>query len=234
MIRQHDFNSQWWGGPVGIVESLTFFKNSPEEQQRALEAYEWVELRVPLETAPLAAIADAGFVQFDVQLPFRINLTKVASTSGFDELTVERADEKPFAIEGNDLAFFRTERYRHLPGMTAERLGERYAAWSQQLLDTAPEWCLRVSSGGNVQGWFLSRMTEDGLSLELAMLHRAATVSGLYLYQKGLVAYAERARLGYARFSVMNVPVLNIYSRLGAQYLAPAGSWLWLRDRDRT
>jgi hypothetical protein len=62
------------------------------------------------------------------------------------------------------------------------------------------------------------------------MLHRAATVSGMYLYQRAIVEYARLgARVGYARFSVENTAVHNIYARLGAQFLGAVGVWFWVR-----
>ncbi len=226
MIREHVFNSQWWGGRAGIIESFDFFDAPAGEQQRALDAFDWVELRAPLRDAPLRAIHERGFFQIDVQVPFRIALARVPDAPSLAGFTVERA---PFTIDEHELAPFANERYRYLPGVTEEKLAARYSMYTQHLLASDPEWCLRIVSGGRVQGWFLSQNTPDGLALELAMLHRDATTSGIYIYQKALRVYAERARLGFARFSITNVPVLNIYSRLGAQYLAPVGSWLWIR-----
>lgn len=217
MIREHRFNSQWWGGRVGIVEDLDL---------EGRERFDWVELRAELATAPLEEIASAGFFQVDVQLPFRIALARVPETPSLTALQIERA---PFPIEPDDVAPFAHERYRYLPGMTEERLTKRYADWAAAQVAQHPEWCLRVTSGGKTQGWFLSQMTAEGLNLELAMLHRSATISGALLYQKALVEYARLgARVGYARFSVTNTAVLNIYAQLGARFLPPVGTWLWL------
>lgn len=217
MIREHRFNSRWWGGRVGIVEGLDL---------EGREQFDWVELRAELATAPLERIAGAGFFQVDVQLPFRIALARVPETPSLAALQVERA---PFSIEADHVAPFAHERYRYLPGMTEERLTKRYAEWAAAQVEQHPEWCLRVTSGGKTQGWFLSQMTAEGLNLELAMLHRSATISGALLYQKALVEYAKLgARVGYARFSVTNTAVLNIYAQLGARFLPPVGTWLWL------
>jgi hypothetical protein len=218
LIREHRFNSRWWGGRVGIVEDVADLSE--------LHQFDWVELRAELATAPLEKIARAGFFQVDTQLPFRIALQRVPETPSLAALQIERG---PFTIETQDVAPFAHERYRYLPGMTEERLTRRYADWAVEQVDQHPEWCLRVSSGGTTQGWFLSQMTEEGLNLELAMLHRSATISGALLYQKALVEYAKLgARLGYARFSVTNTAVLNIYAQLGARFLPPVGTWLWV------
>jgi hypothetical protein len=234
MIREHRFNSEWWGGKAGIVADMSFLSLPVDEQRQFLRPYDWVELRADLDDAPIVQIAAAGFFQVDTQIPFRIGIARVTGGPSLDSLTVEQASRQPFQIGEGDLAPFAHERYRYLPGMTAERLNRRYAVWSTNEVAAHPEWCLRISHRGSVQGWFLSEMTADGLDLQLAMLHRNATISGMYLYQKALVTYASLgARVGYARFSVSNRDVLNIYARLGAQFLAPVGVWLWIRESRR-
>lgn len=231
MIRDHAFNSAWWGGPVGIVDDVERFADAGvDERLNALRQFEWVELRAQLTTAPLRQIAAAGFFQADTQVLFRIACQRVPATESLEGLAIERASDMPFRIEPDELATFEHERYRHLPAMDHSRLTDRYARWADHQLRTSPEWCLRVVARGLVQGWFLSQMTGAGLNLELAMLSREATISGMYLYQRCIVEYARMgARVGHARFSVENTPVLNIYSRLGAQFLSPLGTWLWVK-----
>jgi hypothetical protein len=235
MIREHRFNSEWWGGKAGIVADMNFLSLPADEQQQMLRPYDWVELRSELDSAPLSKIAAAGFFQADTQIPFRIGIGRVPDGPSLSTLTVEQASRQPFQIEEGELAAFAHERYRYLPGMTSEKLNRRYAVWSANEIASHPEWCLRISSKGSVQGWFLSEMTDEGLDLQLAMLHRNATISGMYLYQKALVTYASMgARVGHARFSVANRDVLNIYARLGSQFLAPVGVWLWIRHGRRS
>ena len=231
MIRNHAFNSDWWGGAVGIVEDAErFLETGREERDEALRRYEWVELRMPVGAAPSREIAASGFFHADTQIVFRIGCGRVPFTASLGELTVERASETPFSLELDDLEPFEHERYRHLPGVDQKRLQERYALWAGEQIARSPEWCVRIKLRGVVQGWFLSRVDQGGLNLELAMLSRGATVSGMYLYQRSIAEYARYgARVGHARFSVENTDILNIYSRLGAQFLAPLGTWLWIR-----
>ncbi|HYM62972.1 MAG TPA: hypothetical protein VEZ11_18945 [Thermoanaerobaculia bacterium] len=230
MIREHSFNSAWWGAPVGIVNDPAFFELPGAEQNALLAPYAWAEHRQDLAAAALAAIMRAGFVQADTQLPFRLGMARVAGGPSLDHLDVESAAEAPFRVGAGELAPFEHERYGMLPGITPEKLASRYARWANEQIAQHPDWCLRIRDRSGVQGWFLSRSTDEGLNLELAMLRRGATISGMYLYQKAIVAYAAKgARIGYARFSISNTPVLNIYSRLGAQFLAPMGIWIRVR-----
>lgn len=231
MIRGHRFHSEWWGAPVGVIDDPAFLSLPADERARQLAEYSWVELRAGMKAVDTLAVGEAGFTQIDTQVAFRINIAQVPSGPSLATLDVERASDSPFTIESDEIAPFTHERFRHIPGITPNRLDARFALWARQHLAMHPEWCLRVTSGGIVQGWFLSAMTKEGLNLELAMLHREATISGMYLYQKALTTYAALgARVGFARFSVENTAVMNIYARLGAQFLAPLGIWLWIRD----
>lgn len=231
MIRNHEFHSRWWGEPVGVLDDLDFLALPAAEREAQLRAFAWVELRAPLAVMDGRALGAAGFVQIDTQIPFRIGIGRVAGGPSLDTLDVTRAADEPFTMSTEEIAAFTHERFRHLPGITPQRLAERFALWANDEIAAAPEWCLRVTSGGATQGWFLSHLAGDGLHLELAMLHRDARISGIYLYRRALVAYAALgARVGLARFSVENTPVLNIYASLGAQFLPPIGIWLWTRD----
>jgi hypothetical protein len=112
-------------------------------------------------------------------------------------------------------------------------LSQRYALWSNQLIQEQGQWCLEILENGQVQGWFLSRIEQGkGLNLALSMLHRDAGISGMLLYQKAMVTYAKMgARIGRAAFSVFNTPVLNIYANLGARFLPGSVCWLWWPER---
>lgn len=231
MIREHVFNTAWWGEPVGLIEDANFFDLPISEQQAALSPYSWVEFRSPLEGAPISRLDVVGFLQFDTQLIFRISLPRVPSTQGLDDLTLRFAEDSDFRVDAHASAVFAHERYRRLPGISDEKLNERYSRWANDLIHKSPGWCVEVLSGSVPQGWFLSEEDSRGLHLALAMLHRDARVSGTYLFQAAMVAYAKRgAQVGHARFSASNTAVHNIYARLGAIFGQPLGYWLWVPD----
>jgi hypothetical protein len=232
MIREHAFNTRWWGQPVGIVaDAAQLFAADVATRKKALAAFAWVEYKAPLAAAVAAAdLSRAGFFQCDTQLEFRIHLAQVPVTPSLESLVVRAADAAPFQVPTASVAHFRFERFAHLPGATAEKLDQRYALWANEIIAAHPKWCFEVVSDGKVQGWFLSETRGRSLQLTLAMNHREAKVSGLYVYQRALVEYARRgARMGTAGFSVSNTPVHNIYAHLGAVFTPPIGCWLWVR-----
>jgi len=233
MIRLHEFNAAWWGAPVGIITDSNFFKLPPAEQRAALASYAWVEFKSALESAPsVRELLRAGFEQIDTQIHFHLDLSRIRAAHSRDELEVCFADEHPFTIHAHEPAAFVHERFMQLPGMTQQLLARRYALWAGKLVAHHPHWCMQVFYHTRLQGWFLSQMRESRLNLSLAMLHRDATISGMYLYQKAMIAYAQRgARLGYASFSVRNVAVHRLYAAMGAVFVKPEGCWIWMREQ---
>lgn len=230
MIREHEFNTRWWGSPVGIVDDPAFFDLDPGAQHEACLPYAWVEYAAQLDaSAAPHKLAQAGFCCVDTQVRFRISLSNMESTPSIERLTARSAKESPFDVSSEELKSFAHERFRFLPGATAERINKRFALWSSLLIANDPAWCLRISDGTDVQGWFLAQAhAGKALKLTLAMLSADAHVSGHVLYQKAMLEFAARgARIGDAAFSVANTAVMNIYSNLGARFLPP--SWHWLR-----
>lgn len=234
MIAEHTFNTKWWGKPAGIVTDPVFFEQPLAKQRKLLSCYDWVEFKSQWDKAPAPELLlRSGFCYADTQINFRIALQKVPTTASLEGLDVRCAQEHPFRIRPEELRSFEHERFLSLPEISKERLSRRYALWSNQLIAEQGRWCLEILQKGQIQGWFLSIMEEGkGLNLVLSMLHRDARISGMLLYQKAMVTYAQlEARIGWAGFSVFNTPVLNIYANLGARFLPGPVCWLWRADK---
>lgn len=238
MIRRHDFNSRWWGSEVGIVDDGAFFDLAADERERLLAPYAWAEFKAPFAPERSARMAAAGFFMVDLQLGFRIGLSAVPSSGSVERLEIVFADRagrdaaELFDFTPERLADFEHERFQALPGITPARMTQRYALWARDLAASDPTTALAMRAGGRVQGWFLSQASPQGLHLTLAMLARGATISGHALYQRALLAYAERGhRLGRAEFSATNTAVHNIYAALGARFLLPRECRLWIAPR---
>jgi len=231
LIRDHAFNSHWWGCPVGVVYDAGFFSLDLATQKTLLKPYVWVEFSSQLDQAPPRhQLSAAGFTQTDTQIEFLLNLNQVKASTSTARLSNNFADQKNFHIKAETLTAFSHERFQHIPGYTATRANARYALWANRLIHEHPETCLTLFLDNRLQGWFLSRPGKQGhLNLVLAMLSNTAEISGMLLYQQACVAYAARGhRLGSASFSVTNTPVHNIYAALGARFMPPSGNWLWL------
>jgi hypothetical protein len=231
MIDRHDFNSDWWGCPVGIVREDSWFDLPLSQQQAELAPYAWVEFKSPLPAHDPARYIAAGFRLTDTQISFRIALDKIEETPSTLKLDCLPASSKPFQPDAASMADFQHERFAHLQGITPDRITRRFAAWAGQLVQAHPEWALEMSYDGQPQGWFVAEPTNKGLYLALAMLARGATLSGANLYRKALHHFAEQGqRIGHAGFSASNTAVLNIYCQFGARFTAAQGAWLWQAD----
>lgn len=232
MIREHAFNSEWWGEKVGIVHDPDFFSLNLARQMELLHEFAWVEYVAPLDKVAPHLLTRASFFQTDTQISFKVDLTRIPPLPSFTDVAVVSAAEEPFIIKSDDLAPFEHERFRYLPGISASKLAARYAPWANTLITAQPEWCLKVTHSSDVQGWFLSERDAGGFHLTLAALSHDAQISGMLLYQVAINRYAERGqRVGGARFSVTNTAVHNIYAKLGARFLSPTGCWLWVREQ---
>lgn len=230
MIKTHEFNTEWWGSPVGLITDVSFFALPQQKRNELLAGYSWVEFKHSLSPSlQLPAITQADFSQTDTQIPFRIGLSRMYTTSSLEALDVAFADSKPFAVETKDLSPFRHERFFALPGIDENKINQRYSFWASKLLAQTPELCMQISKGGKTAGWFLSSKSGSKVDLTLAMLHMDSEISGMLLYHKAVVEYARMGfRMGSASFSVTNTPVMNIYASLGARFFEPIGIWLWI------
>jgi len=231
LIRAHEFNSTWWGGPAGIIEGPAFFALPADEQKAALTRFEWVEFRSSATAAPPAqTVNEAGFLKADTQIPFRIGLREFPRGCTAD-LTLRSAADPDFSLDASDWEIFEHERFRLLPGVTPERLNARYAMWAEALRESDPEHCFQILQGGAPQGWFLGHAeSSDTVNLTLGVLRHGASISGFTIYQAALKRFAGMGyRIGTAAFSASNTAVLNIYSKLGARFTCPSEIWMWMR-----
>lgn len=229
MIDEHRFNSEWLGAPVGIVRDAAALLAAPRAVVReALARWRFVELRCGADAVDRARLADLGFFLADTQVHFRLGLSSLRPTPSLEGLTLRWADVASFAVAPEAMAAFHHERYRHVPGVTPERLAQRYSRWASNLITASPATCLQVEVGEVAQGWFLSSPEGRKLQLTLAMTSAESKISGLHLYLAAGVAYAAKGyALGEASFSVHNTPVLNLYAKLGARFTSTEDVWLW-------
>lgn len=229
MIRNHQFNSMWWGKPVGLITSAAFFDQPPDVQQEQLADFAWVEFRQLYDRPlPVWSLAAAGFTHADIHIRFKLGMHQVAESPSLDAMDAVFAVDDIFEINPEDMAQFEHERFLLLPGATRERVNSRYAIWANTVIRDHPEWCMEIRTEGVPQGWFISQMEGKSLNLTLAGLRKDASISGMHLYHKAMVEYAKRgARIGFASYSATNTQVMAIYAKLGVRYLVPEGFWLW-------
>ena len=229
MIRTHEFNTAWWGKDVGIIDDAGFFDQTDGERQTALAKYRWAEFHVESPTPELVRkMHDARFVFGDAQMEFRVRLG-TAEGKGKSEIELTSAAKQSFSVTVADVRAFEGDRFFLLPGVSMQRVEERYALWTQRLIKDSPATCLRASRDGKTQGWFLSAPSKKGLELTLAMLSKDATISGQLLYASALAEYARSGHtVGWAKYSYRHSAVANIYASLGARLTGVRETWMWI------
>jgi hypothetical protein len=226
VIRRHDFNSDWWGAPVGLVHDAGFFALAPEARRAALAPFAWAEWQDGAERVPATALRDAGFFWCDAQIAFRAPLRiapEIAEFAADVEVLPLAADPQVSEIRP-----FARERFRALPGIRDDMITDRFRRWAISLRSAHPGLALDIRLGGQCQGWFFAEPGDGALRLTLAMLHRESRIGGLHLYAAALRHYAGLGhRFGHAAFSVANTEVLNMYARLGARFESPRQCYFW-------
>jgi hypothetical protein len=234
MIKLHDFNTEWWGKPTGIITDPAFFSLPKEQQIEILAPYQWVEFRAEDEKHPsLQAISKAGFFQVDTQINFQIDMRKLQPTSNTDALSIHSASKIPFSIDIDSIKSFSAERFKHIPDIKRHKIDERYVLWSKKLIAKNPEWCMEIKKNGIVQGWLLSSKTDKGLNLTLGMRSLSGDTTWYYIFQKALMEYVKQgADIGWASYSVTNIPVMNVYSALSVRLTGCEHFWLWVNKGD--
>ncbi len=229
MIGLHQFNTDWWGNPVGILRDPGFFRLPHDEQRRQLTDFAWVEFRAPMEEdLPVRAIHEGGFFLADTQIEFRIGLNTVAHKcdSGVE---IRSAEEPGWSLDSEDWAEFGYERFQFLAGCSPQPLRDRYRRWAENMASQHPALSLRIVFEGRTEAWFLAEpMSGDSINLALCVQRRGSRISGMLAYTSALARYREMGfRVGRASFSVRNTAVHNIYANLGARFVRPTAIWLW-------
>jgi len=228
IVRPHEFNSEWWGGNIGIVNLDKFNNCKDDEAVSEFQNFEWVELKLSeINNVPLERLHGLGFLYLDTQVGFRINLAKIEETKSLQGIQSVSASEKIFQIAPSEILEFSSDRFSRLPGCSQLMTQKRYSIWSNKLIQSNPEYSLRIVSEGKTQGYFFAQDTKSGFDLTLAMLSADSNISGVLLYQRALLAYRDMGkRIGRASFSVYNTPVLNIYSKFGAVFSGTETIWI--------
>lgn len=232
MITLHEFNSNWYGNPVGIVKSPAFFSLPYSDRRAMLSQYLWVEYSAAtVDDATYQELGRTGFRFLDVQVPFRVALDKCPAPRTDKPIYTISAETHSFSVSVDEIRSFSQERFLRVPGMTQSLLDRRYALWAENIIREHPRHCLRVVMNGATQGWWLAEPAEGFLNLTLGMLSQNSCCTGYDVFQAAFAAYADQGYSeGRTRFSVSNTPAFNIYASLGARYAPPIYYYLWAKQ----
>jgi len=224
-IARHEFNTVWWGKPVGISTDRALLTMPDDELDKMVLDYDWIEVRCPLNEIPAAWLGpNNGFQYVDAQLSYRAPLRHLAPLSPATSLIP--ATDRPLGGL-DDLAPFSSERYAKLPGVTAERLAARYRRWANDLVAAHPDWCAAVLHEGQPAGYIFGAPDGRSANFVLAASSVEATTPGLVIYLAAAHFFAGKgaARMASA-FSSTNVGALNAHVALRCRFDKATGIWI--------
>ena len=225
MISQHDFNTRWWGQPVGISTEPSLLTRSPDILGQLVEPFSWVEVRCPLDQLPSGWLGpENGFQFVDVQLSYRAPLHNLAPLSR--STSIVPASESGLG-DLADLAPFTAERYSKLPGITPELLALRYKKWAEDLVAEHPDWCATVLHEDRTAGYVFGSPDGTSAHFVLAASSTRATTPGLVIYLAAAQFFASKgARQMQSALSSTNVGALNAHMPLRCRFLQATGVWI--------
>ncbi len=230
MITEHAFNSRWWGAPVGITTSLDALTATSAQLEADARPFAWIEARVPNSQLPDGWLGPSNGFQFvDTQLAYRAGLRRLDALS--PDVDIVTADRR--SIDTDDFAAFTAERYARLPGITPERLADRYARWARDLVEAAPHTCATVSHRGDVAGYVFGHVDGAKASFTLAVGSASGHTPGLsiYLAAAHLLRGAGATTMSSA-LSATNVAAINAHVALHCLFVSATSVWIRMADAD--
>ena len=91
----------------------------------------------------------------DLQIVYKAGLNKTLASSREIPLDIVSAETVEFNLHPDQLTEFAAERFSILPGITHQRVCQRYVAWAKAISQSHPELCFEVRQDGIPRGWFL-------------------------------------------------------------------------------
>jgi hypothetical protein len=224
MHRIHEFNTRWWGAPVGHSDDIDLLMANEAELTRELQQYDWCEVRVRHDdVASSPTVKQNTFVWFDTQLHYRLSLRRL------DRLpqTAKIIACSELAINVESFASFQSERYRLLPNVSQTKVDDRYKLWAKNLIESNPEYCATAFYKEKAVGFFFGQPDGEFVRFSLAVADQMSLVPGMFLYSCAADYFKSLgARTLTASISSQNVGALNIHAALGCQFYEAVGCWL--------
>jgi hypothetical protein len=222
--RIHEFNTRWWGSPVGHSDDIDLLMANEAELTRELDAYDWCEVRVKHGDVARLPLAERNtFAWVDTQLHYRLNLRRVEGIPKAATIV----DSTELSIDVEKFASFQSERYRMLPQVSQAKVDERYRLWANDLIESSPGYCATAFYKENIVGYFFGQPDGESARFSLAVANQLASVPGMLLYSCALNHFKSLgARTAAASISSQNIGALNIHAALGCQFYEAVGCWL--------
>lgn len=153
-----------------------------------------------------------------------------------DDLDIDVAEESDIAqIESIAVQSFQYERYHVDPRLDRHLADLRYGRWVNSSTGSFEQQLIKICDGGRLLGFFLVEIMEESQEVYWHLTAIAPEYQGQgygtrvwqailrYHQKQGLISVSTT-------ISARNVPVLNLYSRLGFRFLPPEMTFHWLRN----
>jgi|688.fasta_scaffold13632_7 hypothetical protein len=224
MINVHEFNSLWWGNPVGISIEVEDLFLSQEQLLSDETLFDWIEFRVPFGTLPNQKLGpDNGAHLVETQLTYQKNISRLGSCPEGVELVTTTEQ----IIDFSDFSAFSHERYSKLRLVDSEKLARRYSLLAGRLVEEAPRTCATVFYKSLLVGYVFGRVKEGTAVFDLAVTSKQSQVSGQILYEAaGHLFNQAGAKRMTSSFNAANIGALNAHVRMQCRFIEATSIWL--------
>lgn len=224
MIRKHEFNSAWWGSPVGISSDVQDLFQNPEQLCSELTTLDWIEFRIAFDDLPTRKLGPANGAQLvETQLTYQKNISRIGGCPG--GVTILPATQTPINV--NNFSPFSHERYSKLRKVDTDRLALRYRQLADQLVKNSPETCASVFYKSSLVGYIFGHLKETTAVFDLAVTSINAQVSGQALYDAaGYMFNQAGASRMTSSFNAANLGALNAHVRMQCSFIEATSIWL--------
>jgi len=235
------WDSEIFGFPVAQIERVAIKKNgNHREAMRELQSWiaeERIRLaccRLPNTNLPESMLLEEYGFRF-VEMVYRPTCFPIRLAYGHDDgLTIEEAGEDDLArVEAIAASAFTTGRFFLDARLEPAASHRRYATWVRNSLADSRQQVLVARAEGAIAAFFIVERRAD----QSAYWHLTAIAPefqgrglGRRVWSKMMARHKEEGlRRIETTVSAHNVPVINLYSRLGFRFSAPQMTFHWLR-----
>jgi hypothetical protein len=224
MIRTHEFNSVWWGSPVGISSDVQDLFQTAEQLSSELTVFDWIEYRIAFDDLPTQKLGPSNGARLvETQLSYQKNISRMnACPAG---VTILPAIQ--ISIDVNNFSPFSHERYAKLREVDSNRLASRYRQLANQLIENSPETCASVFYKSSLVGYVFGHINGTTAVFDLAVTAVNAQVSGQALYDAAghMFNQAGASRMT-SSFNAANLGALNAHVRMQCSFVKATSIWL--------
>lgn len=176
-------------------------------------------------------IQSLGFIHVELQLTCRLIVSEdLAPSRQLGTLRLAHDHDRPRIHEIAKTSFLNT-RFRHIPNLSPDKIGARFANWASQLQDEHSQFAYVLEANDIVIGFFFSKPTTNKNEVYVALGGISTDCRGpygYYLYPAVMTAYYRAGiRTVLSAIAADNLGALNLWASIGTKFPQATDFFMW-------